>query len=135
MHIGDEVVVVLGLRTAIVKIGGKLKGVASTGPGTTGVREVLARTDVSGEEVGHGVFGNAIAIGRCSLKSTIEIGLFRLPRDPRQHLLTNHRIPARYQRFAGASNIPCFLILAELAFADQPRDIDLQTHNGLGHRI
>jgi acetyl-CoA C-acetyltransferase len=60
MHISSEVVVVSGSRTAIGEFGGSLKGVAPKELGTAVLREVLARTDVSGEAVGHVVFGNAI---------------------------------------------------------------------------
>jgi len=57
MHINDEVVAVGGVRSAIGKFGGSLKGVAPTERGTTVLREVLARTGGFGEEVGHVVFG------------------------------------------------------------------------------
>jgi len=56
-----EVVVVGGVRTAIGKFGGSLKDFAPTELGSIVVREVLARAQVAGDEVGHVVFGNVIA--------------------------------------------------------------------------
>jgi acetyl-CoA C-acetyltransferase len=56
-----EVVVVGGVRTAIGKFGGSLKDFAPTELGAIVVREVLARSKVGGDEVGHVVFGNVIA--------------------------------------------------------------------------
>ena len=55
-----EVVVIGGVRTAIGKFGGSLKDVAPTALGTLVVREVLARSGVAAEKVGHVVFGNVI---------------------------------------------------------------------------
>jgi acetyl-CoA C-acetyltransferase len=55
-----EVVVVSAVRTAIGTYGGSLKGVAPTELAGQIVREVLARAQVSGDEVGHVVFGNVI---------------------------------------------------------------------------
>ncbi|AKJ67481.1 3-ketoacyl-CoA thiolase [Pandoraea thiooxydans] len=55
-----EVVVVSGVRTAIGDFGGSLKDVAPTELGALVVRESLARAGVSGEEVGHVVFGHVI---------------------------------------------------------------------------
>ena len=56
-----EVVVVSGVRTAIGKFGGSLKDLPPTELGSLVVREVLARADVAGDQVGHVVFGNVIA--------------------------------------------------------------------------
>ncbi|MGF6935349.1 acetyl-CoA C-acetyltransferase [Paraburkholderia sp. UCT70] len=56
-----EVVVVSGVRTAIGKFGGSLKDVPPTQLGALVAREALARASVSGDEVGHVVFGNVIA--------------------------------------------------------------------------
>lgn len=56
-----EVVVVSGARTAIGKFGGSLKDYPPTELGSIVVREVLARAQVAGNEVGHVVFGNVIA--------------------------------------------------------------------------
>ncbi len=56
-----EVVVVGGVRTAIGKFAGSLKDVPPTELGALVVREVLARSKVAGDEVGHVVFGNVIA--------------------------------------------------------------------------
>ncbi|RQH07085.1 beta-ketothiolase BktB [Paraburkholderia dinghuensis] len=56
-----EVVVVGSVRTAIGKFGGSLKDVAPTELGSIVVREVLARAQVAGDEVGHVVFGNVIS--------------------------------------------------------------------------
>ncbi|WP_322015555.1 beta-ketothiolase BktB [Paraburkholderia sp. J12] len=55
-----EVVVVSGVRTAIGDFGGSLKDFAPTDLGARVVREVLSRANVSGDEVGHVVFGNVI---------------------------------------------------------------------------
>ncbi|NYH99888.1 beta-ketothiolase BktB [Cupriavidus plantarum] len=55
-----EVVVVSGVRTAIGTFGGSLKDVAPTDLGALVVREALARASVSGDDVGHVVFGNVI---------------------------------------------------------------------------
>ncbi|QET01408.1 acetyl-CoA C-acyltransferase family protein [Cupriavidus pauculus] len=55
-----EVVVVSGVRTAIGTFGGALKDVAPTDLGALVVRESLARAGVSGDDVGHVVFGNVI---------------------------------------------------------------------------
>ena len=54
-----EVVVVSGVRTAIGDFGGALKTCADRS-GARVVREVLSRANVSGDEVGHVVFGNVI---------------------------------------------------------------------------
>ncbi|WP_027818683.1 beta-ketothiolase BktB [Paraburkholderia bannensis] len=56
-----EVVVVGGVRTAIGKFGGSLKDVSPTELGALVLREVLARSEVKPEDVGHVVFGNVIA--------------------------------------------------------------------------
>ncbi|AWV00135.1 acetyl-CoA C-acyltransferase [Burkholderia sp. JP2-270] len=55
-----EVVVVSGVRTAIGDFGGSLKDIAPTELGAQVVREVLLRAQVSGDEVGHVVFGNVV---------------------------------------------------------------------------
>jgi len=55
-----EVVVVSGVRTAIGDFGGSLKDIAPTELGAQVVREVLQRAQVSGDEVGHVVFGNVV---------------------------------------------------------------------------
>ncbi|BAX57767.1 beta-ketothiolase BktB [Burkholderia stabilis] len=55
-----EVVVVSGVRTAIGDFGGGLKDIAPTELGAQVVREVLRRAQVSGDEVGHVVFGNVV---------------------------------------------------------------------------
>ncbi|AHI63996.1 beta-ketothiolase BktB [Burkholderia thailandensis] len=55
-----EVVVVSGVRTAIGDFGGSLKDFAPTELGARVVREVLSRAQVSGDEVGHVVFGNVV---------------------------------------------------------------------------
>ena len=56
-----EVVIVSGVRTAIGKFGGSLKDVPPTELAALVVREVLARANVAGDEVGHVVFGSVIA--------------------------------------------------------------------------
>jgi acetyl-CoA C-acetyltransferase len=56
-----EVVIVSGVRTAIGKFGGSLKDVPPTELAALVVREVLARANVAGNEVGHVVFGSVIA--------------------------------------------------------------------------
>ena len=55
-----EVVVVSGVRTAIGDFGGALKDFSPTDLGARVVREVLKRASVSGDEIGHVVFGNVI---------------------------------------------------------------------------
>ena len=55
-----EVVVVSGVRTAIGDFGGALKDFSPTDLGARVVREALSRATVSGEDVGHVVFGNVI---------------------------------------------------------------------------
>ncbi|KVE25133.1 acetyl-CoA acetyltransferase [Burkholderia singularis] len=55
-----EVVVVSGVRTAIGSFGGSLKDFAPTELGARVVREALSRAQVSGDEVGHVVFGNVV---------------------------------------------------------------------------
>lgn len=55
-----EVVVVSGVRTAIGTFGGSLKDVPPTELGALVVRESLARAKVSGEDVGHVVFGHVV---------------------------------------------------------------------------
>ncbi|MFX1677548.1 acetyl-CoA C-acyltransferase family protein [Paraburkholderia sp. A2WS-5] len=55
-----EVVVVGGVRTAIGKFGGSLKDFAPTELGAIVLRELLARSEVKPEDVGHVVFGNVI---------------------------------------------------------------------------
>ena len=55
-----DVVVVSGVRTAIGAFGGSLKDLAPTDLGARVVREVLERASVSGDEVGHVVFGNVV---------------------------------------------------------------------------
>lgn len=55
-----EVVVVSGVRTAIGTFGGSLKDVAPVELGALVVRSALAQARVSGDDVGHVVFGNVI---------------------------------------------------------------------------
>ena len=55
-----EVMLVSGVRTAIGDFGGALKDFSPTDLGARVVREVLSRVSVSGEDVGHVVFGNVI---------------------------------------------------------------------------
>ena len=55
-----EVMVVSGVRTAIGDFGGALKDFSPTDLGARVVRELLSRANVSGEDVGHVVFGNVI---------------------------------------------------------------------------
>jgi acetyl-CoA C-acetyltransferase len=55
-----DVVVVSGVRTAIGGFGGSLKDIAPTELGARVVREALLRANVSGDEVGHVVFGNVV---------------------------------------------------------------------------
>jgi acetyl-CoA C-acetyltransferase len=55
-----EVVVVSGVRTAIGDFGGALKDFAPTDLAARVVREALSRAKVSGEDVGHVVFGNVV---------------------------------------------------------------------------
>ena len=55
-----EVVVVSGARTAIGDFGGSLKDVPPTELGAQVTREALKRANVSGDEVGHVVFGHVI---------------------------------------------------------------------------
>lgn len=55
-----EVVVASGVRTAIGDFGGSLKDFAPTDLGARVVREALSRAQVSGDEVGHVVFGNVV---------------------------------------------------------------------------
>ncbi|KQR87305.1 acetyl-CoA acetyltransferase [Burkholderia sp. Leaf177] len=55
-----EVVVVSGVRTAIGDFGGALKDFSPTDLGARVVREVLSRAELSGDDVGHVVFGNVI---------------------------------------------------------------------------
>lgn len=55
-----EVVIVSGARTAIGTFGGSLKDLAPTELGALVVREALARANVSGDDIGHVVFGNVI---------------------------------------------------------------------------
>jgi acetyl-CoA C-acetyltransferase len=54
------VVVISGVRTAIGDFGGALKDFSPTDLGAQVVREALSRANVSGEDVGHVVFGNVI---------------------------------------------------------------------------
>jgi len=55
-----EVVVVSGVRTAVGTFGGSLKDTPPTALGAMVVKEALARAKVTGEEVGHVVFGNVV---------------------------------------------------------------------------
>ena len=55
-----EVVVVSAVRTAIGTFGGSLKDIAPTDLAAQVVRESLKRASVSGEEVGHVVFGHVV---------------------------------------------------------------------------
>ena len=55
-----EVVVVSGVRTAIGTFGGSLKDIPPTELAAQVVRESLARAGVSGQDVGHVVFGHVV---------------------------------------------------------------------------
>ncbi|MGB4360412.1 MAG: beta-ketothiolase BktB [Rhodoferax sp.] len=55
-----EVVIVSGARSAIGTYGGSLKDIAPTELAGQLVREVLARAQVKGDEVGHVVFGHVV---------------------------------------------------------------------------
>src|ERR1700692_4953941 len=55
-----EIVIVSGVRTAIGTFGGALKDVTPTSLGALVVRESMTRAGISGNEVGHVVFGHVI---------------------------------------------------------------------------
>jgi acetyl-CoA C-acetyltransferase len=55
-----EIVIVSGVRTAIGTFGGALKDIPPTSLGALVVRESMARARISGNEVGHVVFGHVI---------------------------------------------------------------------------
>ena len=55
-----EVVVVSAVRTAIGTFGGSLKDIAPTDLAAQVVRESLTRASISGEEIGHVVFGHVV---------------------------------------------------------------------------
>ncbi len=55
-----EIVIVSGVRTAIGTFGGALKDVPPTSLGALVVRESMTRAGISGNEVGHVVFGHVI---------------------------------------------------------------------------
>ena len=55
-----EVVVVSAVRTAIGTFGGSLKDIAPTELASQVVRESLKRANVSGDDVGHVVFGHVV---------------------------------------------------------------------------
>ncbi len=55
-----EVVVVSGVRTAVGTFGGSLKDHSPTQLGALVVREALARAQLSGDDVGHVVFGHVV---------------------------------------------------------------------------
>lgn len=55
-----DVLVVSGVRTAIGDFGGSLKDIPPTELGAMVAREAIKRAEVTGEEVGHVVFGNVI---------------------------------------------------------------------------
>ena len=55
-----DVVVTAAVRTAIGEFGGGLKDVPPTELGATVVREVLSRSQLAAEEVGHVVFGHVV---------------------------------------------------------------------------
>jgi acetyl-CoA C-acetyltransferase len=55
-----EVVVVSGVRTAIGTFGGSLKDTPPTALGALVVKEAMARAKVTGEDIGHVVFGNVV---------------------------------------------------------------------------
>ena len=57
---GREVVVVSAVRTAIGTFGGALKDIAPTELATQVLRESLKRANVSGDDVGHVVFGHVV---------------------------------------------------------------------------
>ncbi|WP_153101626.1 beta-ketothiolase BktB [Paraburkholderia hayleyella] len=56
-----EVVVIDAVRTAVGKFGGCLKNFTPTELGAAVVRALLARSGVTGDQVGHVIFGNVIA--------------------------------------------------------------------------
>jgi acetyl-CoA C-acetyltransferase len=58
--VSREVVVVSAVRTAIGTFGGALKDIPPTELGAQVVRESLKRANVSGEDVGHVVFGHVV---------------------------------------------------------------------------
>ena len=60
VKLNREVVVVSGVRTAIGEFGGSLKDFTPSDLGARVVREALSRASISGDEVGHVVFGNVI---------------------------------------------------------------------------
>ncbi|PTB19085.1 acetyl-CoA C-acyltransferase [Trinickia symbiotica] len=55
-----DVVVVSGVRTAVGEFGGSLKDFPPSDLGARVVREALSRASVTGDEVGHVVFGNVV---------------------------------------------------------------------------
>ncbi|MGF6299483.1 acetyl-CoA C-acetyltransferase [Paraburkholderia sp. WC7.3d] len=60
LKLSRDVVVVSGVRTAIGGFGGSLASFPPTDLGARVVREALSRASVSGDEVGHVVFGNVV---------------------------------------------------------------------------
>ena len=56
----EDIVILGGARTAIGTFGGSLAGVAPIDLGTTAAKAALERSGVSGEQIGHVVFGHVI---------------------------------------------------------------------------
>ncbi|KGD50897.1 negative transcriptional regulator domain protein [Burkholderia pseudomallei] len=61
--------------------------------------------------------------------------LFGLFGGLREHPIADRVVAARLQRLARAADVARVLVLAELAFADEPRDVDLQADDRLQHRV
>lgn len=59
-EVRDDVVILSGVRTAIGAFAGSLKGIAPTALGAAVVRESLSRAGVTGDQIGHVVFGHVI---------------------------------------------------------------------------
>jgi acetyl-CoA C-acetyltransferase len=59
----EDIVIVAATRTAVGKFGGSLAGIPATELGSYVVKEILARSGLSGEQVGEVIMGQVLAAG------------------------------------------------------------------------
>ncbi len=59
----EDIVIVAAARTAVGKFGGSLAGIAATELGALVIKEVLARANLTAEQVGEAIMGQVLAAG------------------------------------------------------------------------
>ena len=59
----EDIVIVSAARTAVGKFGGSLAGIAATELGALVIKEVIARANLTADQVGEAIMGQVLAAG------------------------------------------------------------------------